>query len=59
MACRFARLHDFGGHVALRVLDGSTQYLTTAQAHKLADELKLAASQIENANHYPTTELET
>lgn len=52
-----ARLHEHAGRVALNFEGQPTIYLTWMLAEKLANELKLAASQIQNANHYPTTEV--
>jgi hypothetical protein len=50
-----ARLHEFYGHVALRVGGGSTHYLSVELAEKLSAELLLASQQIKHGNHYPTT----
>lgn len=52
-----ARLHEHAGRVAIRLGEQPTVYMTWMLAEKLAEELKLAAAQIKNANHYPTTEI--
>jgi hypothetical protein len=50
-----ARLHEFCGHVALVIGNGSTHYLSIELAEKLSAELLLASQQIKHGNHYPTT----
>lgn len=49
------RLHEHAGRVALHVEGLPTFYINTSLAAKLGNELTLAANQIKNANHYPTT----
>jgi hypothetical protein len=50
-----ARLYGFSGHVALRIGDGYTHYLTVELAEKLSEELLLASQQIKHDSNYPTT----
>ena len=54
-AIKKARLHKYGGLVAVSLDTQPLNYISPEHARKIAAELILAADQIEHDYHYPTT----
>lgn len=53
-----ARLHEHSGRIAIHLEDAPTVYLAPELAGELAEVLALAAKQIRNGYHFPTTEID-
>jgi hypothetical protein len=52
-----ARLHEHAGRIALHFEGVPTIYIDHRLAVNLAEDLTIAAAQVRNGYHYPTTDI--